>query len=97
MLFILCIFLILSIYTDITKGSIQTGPKHPANMETVHYTVQQIKVQQGDTVISIIEGINPSLKGWNVEDLLTDFKVINPSADPFKLHVDHYYYFPVYE
>ncbi|MCG3418688.1 hypothetical protein ACTWPF_09105 [Oceanobacillus sp. M65] len=94
-LFLLCVFLIAAVYTDLTKGSLPTTPEN--NETNTNYTAKQLKVQQGETVLSIIEKINPTLTKVSVDNFIKDFQVLNAEADPFHLQVDRYYYFPVYE
>ncbi|WP_042223441.1 hypothetical protein [Oceanobacillus manasiensis] len=93
--YILCLFLIAAVYTDLTQGSLPTIPND--NRINLNYTAKQIKVQHSDTVLSVIEKINSPISQLNVENVITDFKLLNPDVDPFQIKIDQYYYFPVYE
>ncbi|WP_051681369.1 hypothetical protein [Virgibacillus alimentarius] len=100
---ILFLFLfIMSIYKDLTTGiikntlntKIDTEITEKANIRTA-----KIKVYPGDTVLSIVEQINNNhhqTPNIDIEQIIIDFKKINPDADPYKLEIFKYYYFPLY-
>ncbi|GAA0441008.1 MAG: hypothetical protein ACQEWU_12625 [Bacillota bacterium] len=93
------IFLFLSsVYKDISN--VQTTPFQEKESEVLHtdYHVTPIKVQTGDTVLSIVEEINKhQLNRLNIEKVLIDFQVINPKTDPYQLEIGNFYYFPIYD
>ncbi|MEC5422240.1 hypothetical protein QGM71_01870 [Virgibacillus sp. C22-A2] len=63
----------------------------------IKFNVIHIKVQPGDTVLSIVEELNEdTLDSLDISQLISDFKMINPNSDPYNLQAHHYYYFPLY-
>ncbi|UJL44858.1 hypothetical protein KFZ58_10485 [Virgibacillus sp. NKC19-16] len=99
-IFVLIILLGISIYNDLTLGNSQENKinriQQPAT--DINFTVLQIKVEPGDTVLSIVERINNNrnLEKMDLTQILTDFNTINPSIDPHNLDPHTYYYFPLY-
>ncbi|GAB4073433.1 LysM domain-containing protein [Barrientosiimonas marina] len=103
-LFILCIILFLvSIYNDLTNGTVlQTDlNSHDHQPEKqLQLTAVKVKVQTGDTVLSIVERLSDqdqSMNQQNVSQIMTDFKTLNPDTSPLEVEAGDYYYFPVYD
>ncbi|MFD2133562.1 hypothetical protein ACFSKI_20320 [Pseudogracilibacillus auburnensis] len=91
------ILLILSLYNDFTKGSTSfITPNH--EVETINgITVMKIKVHPGDTILSVSERINKvQVENLRIDQIMTDFQIVNPNADVHALSPNTYYYFPVY-
>src|SRR5690625_5763881 len=70
----------------------QTYHKDNAN----NLSAIKVRVQHGDTVLSIIEQINHQLPEQDIEQMIIDFRSINPNIDPYNLQGNTIYYFPVY-
>lgn len=100
-LYIFIILLLVSIYKDLYYGTIinnQTNDDNSAYTTVNKPHVIKVKVQQGDTVLSIVEKINETEnENLNIEMILEDFQAANPTADPFQLKANAFYYFPLYE
>lgn len=95
-LFLFIIFLATSIYKDLHLNSPSTFYEND-KIETLSINVIKVKVKHGETVLSIVENINPMDKERiNIQQVMNDFKEANPNADPFQLEADKYYYFPLY-
>ncbi|MBP1968683.1 hypothetical protein J2Z83_000777 [Virgibacillus natechei] len=63
----------------------------------IKFDAQYVKADPGETVLTIVEGINNNnIKKMAPKQIITDFKLINPSIDPHNLRPNHYYYFPLY-
>lgn len=107
-LFICLILILISVYNDLQVGqSLEHPPsqKDPFIMREMKdvpdretsFEIVRMKVQRGDTVLSIVEEINPFLHdGLNIEVILNDFQRINPFVDPYNLKPGKYYSFPIY-
>ncbi|MFD1850262.1 hypothetical protein [Oceanobacillus bengalensis] len=99
-LYIIILMLIASIYKDLSLGTANNKVMDiPANTETINhisYDIMQIKISPGDTLLSVVEGINSSNAKLNFDNLINDFKALNPNVDPYKLEPNTFYYFPVY-
>ncbi|WP_188453643.1 hypothetical protein [Virgibacillus oceani] len=97
-IFLIILLLIVSVYKDLTSGSFESDEKKiQFNTDQVSkkYKVIKVKVQSGDTVLSIMEEVNNNSKSLDITKLLSDFNAIN-DVDPHNLRVGHYYYFPLY-
>lgn len=96
----LCVFLlIMSIYHDLSKDFSPINDNPINNFETSidNYTVVQVEVMPGDTLLSISEQLNTqAFMEMDVAQLLEDFTTLNPSVDPQQLIIGKMYYFPKY-
>ncbi|MEF2292043.1 MULTISPECIES: hypothetical protein [Virgibacillus] len=96
----ICIMAIYIIYQDITQESPHSRielEKHSDMISPTMFHVVPVKVEPNDTVLSIVEQINPNIQNeLNVKRILNDFKLSNPNADPFSLTTGKIYYFPKY-
>ena len=95
-LFTCIILLILSLYNDIKKNnSFHTQPDQTMNVTENMHTVK-VKVQAGDTILSVSERINGDhLQNIKIEDILQDFYDVNQGVK--QLTPDNSYFFPVYK
>ncbi|WP_017472588.1 hypothetical protein [Amphibacillus jilinensis] len=88
-------------YQDLTKPShhqdltpLTTSPLYyDESIES--FQVISYQVQRGDQFLSILEAIN-DIQIQNIDQAITDFKSLNPTADIFQLEVGHVYLFPRY-
>ncbi|GGB29191.1 hypothetical protein F3157_00175 [Virgibacillus dakarensis] len=100
-IYIIIILIIVSIYNDITSGtslSPTEEPRQTNSVETIHskrFKVIKVKVQAGDTVLSIAEEVNSTLSALDMNQILADFKLINRTSS-HQLNIGEYYYFPLY-
>src|SRR5690625_2632891 len=100
-IYILIILLFVSIYKDLTIGqATNLLPVENNNLienDMNDFKILKIRVQPGDTVLSIVEKINHShMKFINIEQIVNDFKLINPFVNPYNLEPNKYYFFPLY-
>lgn len=99
---IVIILFFISIYKDLTIGtpiSTNINQKKDNSVTAVNnnsFDIVKIKINPGDTVITVIERLNPELNSFDIELLLKDFSELNPNADPNALMVNRYYFFPKY-
>lgn len=90
------ILLAISLYNDLKKESISIV-EDEIN-ETVPYRVAKVKLERGDTILTISERLNEDqLSQLSIEQILSDFQQVNPKVDLHSLEVGNYYYFPIYE
>src|SRR5690625_4499698 len=93
----LLILISMSIYTDLTTVTSQAVDSKALSTQT-NYRIIKVKISAGDNVLSVAEQINTEHEIINnVQQIMSDFKNINPQSNPHNLHVGHYYYFPFYE
>lgn len=64
-----------------------------------NYVIYKVKIDTGDTVLSIVEELNKSTMSDNVDlhQVMNDFHKLNPDVDPYQIQPHNYYYFPVYK
>ncbi|ASN05217.1 hypothetical protein [Virgibacillus necropolis] len=94
LIFVTILLLFASIYHDITSGSISTD-KENKEMDKPEDNIVHVQVLPGQTVLSIVEKYS-NTNSLNVDQIIKDFKKINPNVEPYQLVSYEYYYFPVY-
>ncbi|GGH79796.1 regulatory protein YycH of two-component signal transduction system YycFG [Pullulanibacillus pueri] len=57
---------------------------------------QNVTVQTGDTVLSIIERLNPN-QVENISKMINDFQLLNPKQNPNQIKIGESYRFPLYK
>lgn len=84
---IFCLVLYTS-YLDLTNGTyfFTSSNEQP---------YQEIVVQQGETVLSVLERINGTLP-VSIDEAMRDFQKLNPNVDPMHIEANKIYKFPVY-
>ncbi|WP_186575770.1 hypothetical protein [Aquibacillus kalidii] len=65
--------------------------------ETNRYKVVSKKVAAGETVLSIVETINPDENSLLMKQIILDFETLNPGIDPHLIEPNKEYYFPAYK
>lgn len=99
LIYLLIILLALSIYNDLDgKPRIEENNSKNTHLNiNTKFTIMHIKIQPGDTVLTIVEQINPNkFQILNIAQIITDFQLINPTVDPHHLQPHSFYYFPKY-
>ncbi|MBM7645773.1 hypothetical protein JOD45_001992 [Scopulibacillus daqui] len=83
-------------YSDITNGTLPSVYKTQDNSQSqLNINYKRITVNPGDTVLSIVEKINPH-KSLSIEKVMSDFKKLNPGCKPNKIEIGQSYNFPQY-
>jgi restriction endonuclease len=93
-LFSLILLLLLSISHDLSKN-MEQGAEATNSEINQNTEIATIKVQHGDTLLSIVEEIN-DLNQLHVEEIIKDFQNLNPDSDYRTLIPNTFYYFPLY-
>lgn len=89
---ILFILLLLSVMHDLSKEN-KIYIEDPTLGPTIE--IATIKVNPGDTVLSVVEEIN-EIESLNIEQIILDFEALNPGVN-YKALIPHtFYYFPLY-
>lgn len=100
---ILIILFLISIYKDLTLGTNISNQKDEENETRIisdnssQFDAVKVKIEQGDTLLTIIERLNPNIDNLNMDQLNTDFLYLNPTADPNQLQLNRFYFFPQYK
>jgi hypothetical protein len=101
--FLLAVLILYVIYIDLTVGTLPASliQQVDAKIETkikqkVNIASFEAKVEPGETVISIVEHqINKPLP-VPINDLIADFRKLNPGETPEKIQIGSTYHFPDY-
>lgn len=100
---VICLIIILafaSVYHDLNSGSqvhlMNESDQQENSVQTKQFTVVKVKVEAGDTFLSIIEQLNDSLTTVNIDEISEDFMLIN-HTDPHDIKNGDSYYFPLYK
>ncbi|WHZ01755.1 hypothetical protein QNH48_22615 [Neobacillus sp. YX16] len=102
-LFLFGLLTIYVIYIDLTAGTLpkdeSLAPEQAvATMAVPENTIAafEAEVEPGETLISIVEGhINKPLP-VSIDELIGDFKSLNPGQSPEKIQIGASYQFPDY-
>jgi|SRR5690625_454001 len=98
-LIIIFALLCMSIYKDI-------NPRQNKSIESVSsetkdnylYEIIEYTVRSGDTVLSIVEDINnENINTIEINNIIKDFKYLNPDTNIYGLIPNNTYYFPKYK
>ncbi|RYM02221.1 LysM domain-containing protein [Sporolactobacillus sp. THM7-7] len=85
-------------YADLTTGTLPSGQKTDFSVpgsEKAAVPFKRITVEPGDTLLSITERINEG--DVSIDQVMDDFTILNPSADPNHLQIGKSYAFPDYD
>lgn len=95
-LILLLLLLILSFLHDLSKHH-PVQQEQPSNKAEIFNTeIAHIKIEPGDTVLSITEEVNNNLPSLDINKIIADFQKLNPGTDPKSLIPYSFYYFPLY-
>ncbi|MFD2046081.1 hypothetical protein ACFSTA_12140 [Ornithinibacillus salinisoli] len=103
LLYLFIILFLVSIYKDMTIGTQISEDKNEYSTtvdseQARHFQAIKIKVQPGETVLSIAEQLNEfENTPLVIDDILTDFKTLNPNVNPYDIKSHSYYFFPLYK
>lgn len=98
----LAVLLLLSLYMDLNKDQpIQKDSRifhESSNIEDVEpFKAVRKKVKAGENFLTIVEEVNPHIfDELTIDQVIEDFKKLNPKVDPYALELQQYYYFPLY-
>ncbi|TFJ94101.1 hypothetical protein [Lentibacillus salicampi] len=102
LIYIFAVLFLVSIYQDLTAGTPLNSNPNPQKqdnrtLEQETLTAIKVKVNEGDTVLSIVEKLNDqSNRPLDISQIQTDFKALNPHVEPLHIKSGTYYYFPLY-
>ncbi|MFA1820428.1 hypothetical protein ACDX78_09640 [Virgibacillus oceani] len=97
-IYILVFLFLFSVYKDLNGGSLQNNLNEQEITPVTDYKAVYLKVQHGDTILSIVESINEgNMNKMDIDQIMEDFKLLNPNVQPEEVKVAHFYYFPSYE
>lgn len=103
---VVCLFFAFIIYHDIAKGTLPitattaSAPVYKstekATKKTKNASYVTVKIQPGDTVLSIIEEVNKDTRSIPMQRIISDFSGLNKQTTPDKIQVGKTYKFPIY-
>ncbi|TCP31128.1 hypothetical protein EV207_1033 [Scopulibacillus darangshiensis] len=86
-------------YSDMTEGvlpSADTGQRKTDVTQTVTIPYKNYQVAPGDTVLSVVEKLNPN-DTIAIQRMVNDFNKLNPNTDPNHIRIGRSYAFPIYK
>ncbi|MFD2704256.1 hypothetical protein [Salibacterium lacus] len=96
--FILFILLSVSVYYDLTEGTLTgSGKDKPApsdNIDDGHAV--EVTVESGQTLLSITKKLHDGVLPASVDIITRDFKQLNDGISPDRMQVNRPYEFPLY-
>src|SRR5699024_5155313 len=101
-IYLLLILLFVSIYKDLTIDTTKIKSKSKSKItqftDASEISSIRIRVDPGDTVLSIVEQVNKDnhISKINITQIISDFEKINPDVDPYEIKPNNFYYFPLY-
>ncbi|GIN85470.1 hypothetical protein J6TS2_18560 [Heyndrickxia sporothermodurans] len=100
--FVTVIIVVYSVYIDLSFGTIPVITHASENMDKtvkIKKTTPFLnrKVKPGDTVLSIVENVNPSSTSISIEKIVKDFTKLNNGLKPEEIQIGQNYKFPIYE
>ncbi|MFY4776373.1 hypothetical protein [Metabacillus sp. RGM 3146] len=98
-------FLCYIVYYDLSKGTLPAVTTHAqekiaevSTVEVSHKGYESVKVQSGDTVLSVMESLNSSSSpNLSIEKSIKDFEALNPGTKAEQIVIGKTYKFPVYK
>ncbi|MDN4074773.1 hypothetical protein [Fictibacillus terranigra] len=101
LLFCLSLLIVYTIAYDLKIGTLQSYSSKPAPVAAVSIKnsipYKKVKVSSGDTVLSIIEKVNPESLSKPIPEIIRDFQRYNHNIRPEGIQVGKMYNFPVYK
>ncbi|WP_236035086.1 hypothetical protein [Alkalihalobacterium elongatum] len=108
-IFIIILFIVgYSIYYDLSTGTLPKADKssieettgdHYSNVtieEEEHFPAQEVVVQNGYTVLSIVEHLHEGPVPASIQQIVYDFQELNPGVTADNIQVGKTYLFPLY-
>lgn len=87
----------LGIYFDLSTGTLPGQQvKSTKREETVDLPYEEVTVQAGYTVLSIVEHLHKQQLPTSIEQIIDDFKTLNPNIHPDDIQIGKTYRFPLY-
>lgn len=83
-------------YLDLSNGTLHLLNESPQAIGESDIPYEEIVVQPGETVLTVLEKRNGTLP-VSIEQALHDFTLINPAIDPMLIQAGKRYKFPVYD
>ncbi|MBB3906875.1 MULTISPECIES: type IV pilus assembly protein FimV [Anoxybacillaceae] len=91
------------IYHDVTKGTLPVSEQKVAHAPSAKTetaassSYRVIKVQAGDTLLSIMEREQGQSLPVSIEELIEDFEALNPGIKATSIQIGKAYKFPIYK
>ncbi|MDR4888954.1 hypothetical protein RGU12_15700 [Fredinandcohnia sp. QZ13] len=99
--FLAIAFILYIIYYDVSFGTLPVAKNETIEAteviaQTPNNPYTEIKVNAGDTLLSIVEKINEGKQISSIETVIKDFEVLNPDSQAELLKIGKTYKFPLY-
>ncbi|MFS0822688.1 hypothetical protein [Bacillus sp. 1P02SD] len=99
--FLAIAFTLYIIYFDVRFGTLPVAKNETIEAteviaQTPNNPYKEIKVNAGDTLLSIVEAINVGKQISSIESVIEDFEELNPTSKAELLQIGKTYKFPLY-
>ncbi|GAA0331059.1 hypothetical protein [Oceanobacillus sp. FSL W7-1293] len=92
------ILVAVSIFQDLAHSDGTISSSNNENLELPPFEAVPVKVNPGDTVLSITEEIQTiTVNTVSIEIILKAFESLNPNTSSNDIHVHEVYYFPQFQ
>src|SRR5699024_6315159 len=102
LIYLMSILVLMSLSKDSRDGMSFFNNTKPKQIQQIYPKVQKgklqavaVRVQAGDTLLSVTEQFNQQTPELDIDQIIDDFKILNPTTDPFVLEPDSIYYFRI--
>ena len=95
-LLLLVSLLIISVVDDLSKQQTINEDNRIEAGNDKEFEIAHIKIQAGDTVLSVTEEIN-NFDYLDIDQIMEDFAMLNPGIKAGSLIPNSFYYFPLYK
>ncbi len=96
-IYIVILLLAFSMYQDLFKEANMPRLQDDEMQQIGSFYVIKKQVAPGENVLSIVEKVNKQEEiEIDIKQIMLDFKIANPSVNPYQLTPGKYYFFPVY-
>ncbi|THE15453.1 hypothetical protein E1I69_00950 [Bacillus timonensis] len=99
--FLAIVFILFIIYYDVRFGTLQIAKSETIEVteviaKTPNHPYKEIKINAGDTLLSIVENLNEGKQISSIDSVIEDFEELNPNSKADLLQIGKTYKFPIY-
>ena len=99
--YLFIILLIIACYHDLNPNELnpkmisENSSSSNYDNKSLKFQVISYQIQSNKQFLSIMEQINPNSE-INIDQFISDFQALNPTANIYQLEAEHIYLFPLY-
>lgn len=94
----LIILVAVSVFQDLAQSGDPIRISNKENVAPLNFEAIPVKVNPGDTVLSITEELQSNaISTVSIETILDTFESLNPTTSPSDIQIHEIYYFPRFQ